>query len=433
MNLKEVYESKVITAKQAAEKIKSGDRVVIGHAVGEPTAVIDAMVENCEAYENVEIVHMVAMNKSEYAKPGMEKHFRHHSLFVGGKTREAVSSGRADFTPCYFSEVPSLFKEELLVDVALIQVTVPDEHGYCSYGVSNDYTKPAAESAKLVIAEVNNKMPRTMGDCFIHVSEIDYIVEFNHQIVELQPPKIGDIEKAIGEHCASLVEDGSTLQLGIGAIPDAVLLFLKHKKNLGIHSEMISDGVVELVEAGVITGKSKALHNGKIIVTFLMGTQRLYDFADNNPMVEMYPVDYVNDPTVIMKNSNMVAINSCVQVDLMGQVASESVGLKQISGVGGQVDFVRGTNMSLNGKSIMAMSSTAAKGTISKIVPLLDEGSAVTTGRNDVKYVVTEYGIAQLKGKNLKDRARALINIAHPYFRHSLILEWEKRFQAEFQ
>jgi len=432
MNLKEIYESKVITAKQAAEKIKSGNRVVIGHAVGEPTAVIDEMVANKEVYENVEILHMVAMNKSEYTKPGMEKHFTHNSLFVGGNTREAVSSGRANFTPCYFSEVPSLFKEELPIDVALIQVTVPDEHGYCSYGVSNDYTKPAAECAKLVIAEVNNKMPRTMGDCFIHVSEIDYIVEFNHQIVELQPPKIGDIEKAIGEHCASLVDDGSTLQLGIGAIPDAVLLFLKHKKNLGIHSEMISDGVVELVEAGVITGKAKALHNGKIIVTFLMGTQRLYDFANNNPMVEMYPVDYVNDPTVIMKNSKMIAINSCVQVDLMGQVASESVGLKQISGVGGQVDFVRGANMSFEGKSIMAMSSTAAKGTISKIVPLLDEGSAVTTGRNDVKYVVTEYGIAQLKGKNLKDRARALINIAHPYFRPSLIQEWEKRFQTEF-
>jgi len=432
MNLKESYESKVITAEQAAEKIKSGNRVVIGHAVGEPAAVINAMVANCEAYEDVEIVHMVAMSKSEYVKPGMEKHFRHNSLFVGGNTRDAVSSGRADFTPCYFSEVPSLFKEELPVDVALIQVTPPDEHGYCSFGVSNDYTKPAANCAKIVIAEVNNKMPRTMGDCFIHVSEIDYIVESNHQIIELNPPRIGDVEKAIGEHCASLVDDGSTLQLGIGAIPDAVLLFLKHKKNLGIHSEMISDGVVELVEAGVITGKSKTIHNGKIIVTFLMGTQRLYDFANNNPMVEMYSVDYVNDPTVIMKNSKMISINSCVQVDLMGQVASESVGLKQISGVGGQVDFVRGSNMCFDGKSIMAMASTAAKGTISKIVPLLTEGSAVTTGRNDVNYVVTEYGIAHLKGKNLKERARALINIAHPNFKPSLIQEWENRFKIKF-
>ncbi|MCB2354028.1 acetyl-CoA hydrolase/transferase family protein [Clostridium estertheticum] len=432
MNLKEIYKSKVITAEQAAAKVKSGDRVVTGHACGEPIEVIAAMIASKETYENVEIVHMVAMSKSEYAKPGMEKHFRHNSLFVGGNTRDAVSSGRADFTPCYFYEVPSLFKEELPVDIALIQVTVPDEHGYCSYGVSNDYTKPAAECAKLVIAEVNNKMPRTLGDCFIHISEIDYIVESNHKIVELMPPKIGDIEKAIGEHCASLVDDGSTLQLGIGAIPDAVLLFLKHKKNLGIHSEMISDGVVELVEAGVITGKSKTIHNGKIIVTFLMGTQRLYDFVNNNPMVEMYPVNYVNDPTIIMKNSKMISINSCVQVDLMGQVASESVGLKQISGVGGQVDFVRGANMCFDGKSIMAMSSTAAKGKNSKIVPFLDAGSAVTTGRNDVNYIITEYGIAKLKGKNLKDRARALINIAHPEFRPLLIQEWEKRFQAKF-
>jgi 4-hydroxybutyrate CoA-transferase len=432
MNFEELYKSKVITAQKAAEKIKSGNRVVIGHACGEPTEVIDAMLGNCDSYENVEIVHMVAMSKSEYAKPGMEKHFRHNSLFVGGKTRDAVSCGRADFTPCYFSEVPSLFKENLPVDVALIQVTTPDEHGFCSFGVSNDYTKPAANSAKLVIAEVNNRMPRTMGDSFIHVSEIDHVVESNHQIIELSPPIIGDVEKAIGEHCASLIEDGSTLQLGIGAIPDAVLLFLKGKRDLGIHSEMISDGVVNLVHAGVITNKAKLIHAGKIVVTFLMGTQKLYDFANNNPMVEMYSVDYVNDPTVIMKNSKMVSINSCVQVDLMGQVASESVGLRQISGVGGQVDFVRGSNMCKDGKSIMAMSSTAAHGKISKIVTLLDEGSAVTTGRNDVNYIVTEYGIAKLKGKNLKDRARALINIAHPNFKDVLMQEFEKRFKDTF-
>jgi len=432
MNLDEIYKSKVITAEQAAEKIKSGDRVVTGHAVGEPKEVLAAMVAKCEAYENVEIVHMVTMSESAYAQPGMEKHFRHNSLFVGGTTREAVKSGRADYIPCFFTEVPSLLREELPVDVALIQVTLPDEHGYCSFGVSNDYTKPAAECAKLVIAEVNNRMPRTMGDSFIHVSDIDYIVESNHPIIELKPPKIGEIERAIGENIASLVEDGSTLQLGIGAIPDAALLFLKNKKNLGIHSEMISDGVVELVEAGVVTNKAKAIHKGKIVVTFLMGTQRLYDFVNNNPMVEMYSVDYVNDPEVIAKNSKMVSINSCIQVDLMGQVNSETIGLKQISGVGGQVDFVRGANKCKDGKSIMAMSSTAAKGTISKIVPLLDEGSAVTTGRNDVRYIVTEYGIAQLRGKNLKQRARALINIAHPRFRRSLTEEWEKRFKCKF-
>ncbi|MEG0774887.1 acetyl-CoA hydrolase/transferase C-terminal domain-containing protein [Clostridium sp.] len=432
MKWQEIYESKIVSPEDAVKKIKSHDRVVIGHAVAEPTTLIRAMVENKDDYEDVEIVHMVPMGKGEYTNPGMEKHFRHNAIFVGGPTREAVDSGRADFTPCYFSEVPSLFKRNLKVDVALIQVSSPDHHGYCSFGVANDYTKPAAESAKLIIAQVNDKMPRTMGDSFIHISEIDYIVVDNHPIIELQPPKIGDIEKAIGENCASLIEDGSTLQLGIGAIPDAVLLFLKDKKDLGIHSEMISDGVVELVEAGVITNKAKTIHPGKIIVTFLMGTKRLYDFVDNNPMVEMYPVDYVNDPTVIMKNYKMVSVNSCVQVDLMGQVASESVGLKQISGVGGQVDFVRGANMSKNGKTIMAMPSTAAKGKISKIVPLLDTGAAVTTGRNDVDYVVTEHGVAQLKGKTLKDRARALINIADPNFRAELIGEYEKRFNCKF-
>jgi len=434
MNFEEIYKSKVITLQEAASKIKSGNRVVTGHACAEPTELIASMVANSEAYENVEIVHMVAMSKSEYAKQGMEMHFRHNSLFVGGSAREAVSSGRADFTPCFFSKVPELFKNGYLpVDVALIQVTPPDEYGYCSFGVSVDYTKPAAKFAKLVIAEVNNKMPRTMGDSFIHISEIDYVVEANHEIIELNPPKIGDIEKAIGEHCASLVEDGSTLQLGIGAIPDAVLLFLKGKKDLGIHSEMISDGVVELVQAGVITNKAKTIHPGKIVVTFLMGTKRLYDFVNNNPNVEMYSVDYVNDPVIISKNNKMVCINSAIQVDLMGQVNAETIGLTQFSGTGGQVDFIRGASMAKEGKAIIAMPSTASKGKISRITPMLDSGAAVTTLRNEIHYVVTEYGIAQLRGKTLRDRARALINIAHPDFRPSLIEEWEKRFKANFQ
>ncbi|MBW9143982.1 4-hydroxybutyrate CoA-transferase [Clostridium sp. CM027] len=434
MNLEEIYKSKVITAEQAAGKIKSGNRVVTGHACGEPTDVISAMVANSKAYENVEIVHMVAMSKSEYAKPGMEKHFRHNSLFVGGTTRESVSSGRADFTPCFFSKVPDLFKNGYLpIDVAIVQVSAPDEHGCCSFGVSIDYTKTATECAKMVIAEVNNKMPRTMGDSFIHISDIDYIVEVSHQIIELNPPKIGDVEKAIGEYCASLVEDGSTLQLGIGAIPDAVLLFLKDKKDLGIHSEMISDGVVELVETGVVTNQAKTIHPGKIVVTFLMGTKRLYDFVDNNPMVEMYSVDYVNDPVIISKNNKMVCINSAIQVDLMGQVNAETIGLTQFSGTGGQVDFIRGAAMAKDGKSIIAMPSTASKGKISRIKPMLDEGAAVTTLRNEVQYVVTEYGIAELKGKTLRDRARSLINISHPDFRPSLMQEWEKRFKAKFQ
>ncbi|MBF8984191.1 acetyl-CoA hydrolase/transferase family protein [Lutibacter sp. B2] len=433
MSWHEIYKQKQMNVDEAVKKIKSGDRVVVGHAVGEPQELTEAMVKNKEQYENVEIVHMVAMGKSEYASPDMAPHFRHNSIFVGGTTRKAVAEGRADFTPCYFSEIPRLFKEGYLpVDVALIQISKPDEHGYCSFGVSNDYTKPAAECAELVIAEINDQMPRTLGDSFIHVSEIDCIVETSHPVIELQPPRIGEVEKAIGENCASLIEDGATLQLGIGAIPDAVLLFLKDKKDLGIHSEMFSDGVVELVEAGVINNSKKSIHKGKMVVTFLMGTKRLYDFVDNNPSVEMYPVDYVNDPCVIMQNDNMVSINSCIQVDFMGQVASESIGLKQFSGVGGQVDYVRGASMSKGGKAIIAMPSTASRGQISRIVPMLDEGSAVTTSRNDVHYVVTEYGVASLRGKSLKERARQLIHIAHPNFREELVKEWEKRFNDKF-
>jgi len=434
MSWQEYYKSRCITLQEAAEKIKSGDRVVFGHAVGEPSMLIDTLVQNRERYRDVEIVHMVGMGKGEYCKPGMEPYFRHNSLFVGAPARDAIFEGRGDFTPCYFSEIPKLFSEGYLdVDVALLQVSPPDKHGYCSLGVSVDYTKTAAECAKMVIAEVNDQMPRTMGDSFIHVTDIDYFVEVSHPIIELQPSKVSDVEKAIGENCASLIEDGSTLQLGIGSLPDAILMFLDKKKDLGIHSEMISDGVVDLIEACVITNKKKTLHKGKIVVTFLMGTKKLYDFADDNPMFYMAPVEYVNDPAVIAKNYKMVSINSCVQVDLMGQVASESIGLKQISAVGGQVDFVRGANMAPGGKAIIAIPSTAAGGKISKIVPFLDHGAAVTTNRCDVNYVVTEYGIAQLKGKTLRDRARALIEIAHPNFRPQLIEEWEKRFKAKYK
>ena len=433
MNWKDIYKKKLVNAEEAVSKIKSNDRVVIAHATGEPLDIVDAMVKNKENYENVEIVHMVAMGKGEYAKPGMEKYFHHNSLFAGATTRDAVNSGRGDYTPCYFYEVPDLFRNGYLpVDVAIIQVSRPDKYGYCSFGISYDYTKPAAENAKLVIAEVNENMPRTLGDSFIHVSDIDYIVEVSHPLIELKPAKLGEVEKSIGRYCASLIEDGSTLQLGIGAIPDAVLMFLKDKKDLGIHSEMISDGVVDLVNAGVINNSKKTLHPGKIVVTFLMGTKKLYNFVDDNPIIASYPVDYVNDPRIIMQNYKMVSINSCVQVDLMGQICSESIGLKQISGVGGQVDFIRGANMARDGKAIIAIPSTAARGKVSRIVSLLDTGATVTTNRCDADYVVTEYGIAHLKGKTLRDRARALINVTHPDFREPLIREFEKRFNDKF-
>lgn len=431
MNWKTYYESHLTTAEEAVTHIKSGDRVVVAHACGEPSYLLDAMVANAAAYKDVELVHMVAMGKGEYCKPEYAENFRHNAIFVGGSSRDAVAEGRADFTPSFFFEVPRLFGTTMPVDVALVMVTPPDENGMCSLGVSVDYTQEAVKQAKLVIAQVNPQMPWTGPNSLVSVKDLDVIVEHDAPLIELKPGKIGDVEKAIGEHCASLVPDGATLQLGIGAIPDAVLLFLKDKKDLGIHSEMFSDGVVELAEAGVITNAKKTLHPGKFVVAFLMGTKRLYDFVDHNPDVDMRPVDYVNNPFVIAQNDNLISINSCVQVDLMGQVASETVGPKQISGVGGQVDFVRGASASKGGVSIMAMPSTV-KGKISKIVPMLDEGAAVTTSRNDVDYVVTEYGVAHLKGETLRQRARNLIAIAHPDFRDGLKAEFEKRFHCAF-
>lgn len=431
MSWKEHYQSHLMTAEEAVGHIKSGDRLVMAHACGEPSYLVDAMVANAAAYQNVEIVHMVAMGKGEYCKPEYAGNFRHNAIFVGGSSREAVADGRADFTPSFFFEVPRLFRTTMPVDVAMVMVTPPDENGMCSLGVSVDYTQEAVKQAGTVIAQVNPQMPWTGPESLVSVTDLDCIVEHEAPLIELAPPRIGDIERAIGENCASLIPDGATLQLGIGAIPDAVLLFLKGKKDLGIHSEMFSDGVVELAEAGVITNSRKTLHPGKFIVAFLMGTRRLYDFVDHNPDVELRPVDYVNNPFIIAQNDNLISINSCVQVDLMGQVASESIGPKQISGVGGQVDFVRGASASKGGVSIMAMPATV-KGKISKIVPLLDEGAAITTSRNDVDYIVTEYGVAHLKGETLRRRARNLIEIAHPDFRDELKAEYEKRFHCAY-
>ncbi len=427
MDWKSYYQSHIVSGEEAVSKIQSGDRIVIGHACGEPSFLVETMVKHAEDYQNVEVVHMVAMGECAYAQPGMESHFRHNAIFVGGKTRDAINSGRGDFTPCFFFEVPKLFHTTMPIDVAMVTVTPPNEEGFVSLGVSVDYGYEAVKAAKVIIAQVNDQMPFTYGN-LIPVERINYFVEHSAPIIELPPPKIGEVEKAIGENCASLIRDGDTLQLGIGAIPDAVLMFLKGKHDLGIHSEMFSDGVVDLVDAGVITNKRKTCNNGKFVANFLMGTKRLYDFVDHNPDVLMKPVDYVNHPAIIAQNDNLVSINSCVQVDLMGQISSESIGPMQISGVGGQVDFIRGAALSNGGRSIIAMPSTASHGTISRIVSQLDAGGTVTTSRADVDYVVTEYGIAHLKGHTLQERGEALIKIAHPDFRDELKRNFSERF-----
>ncbi|GHV53663.1 4-hydroxybutyrate CoA-transferase [Deltaproteobacteria bacterium] len=431
MSWKEIYAQKCMDADTALNLIKSGDRVVVQHAAGEPSYLVETLVQKKEQYRDVEIVHMVAMGDSPYCAEGMEKHFRHNSLFVGRTTRKAVSEGRADYTPCYNSDIPRLFRDGYLpVDVALLHVSPPDSDGNVSIGISVDYTLQGAKSAKTIIAQVNKNMPRTFGQTMFPVSAITAFVEHDAPIIELKPASVSDVEKAIGENCAKLINDGDTLQLGIGSIPDAVLLFLKNKKDLGIHTEMFSDGVVELVEAGVITNAKKNFHPGKFVAAFLMGTRRLYDFVHENKNVEMRPVDYVTNPAIVCQNDNLVSINSCVQIDITGQVCSESIGREQISGPGGQVDFVRGASMGKNGRSIIAFPSTAAKGKISKIVPNLDEGAFVTTPRNEVDYIITEYGIARLRGRTLRQRAKLLIGIAHPSFREELSRVFEERYHC---
>lgn len=432
MGWKEIYKSRVASAENAIKAIKDDDYVVFSETAGTPNLIARTLAAHRKEYHNVHIYHMLTLGDGPHLKPECYGHFHHITNFVGGNSRQALLDKRADFIPCYFKDVPSMLGVAFPVDVAVVSVSNPDMDGYCSFGVSCDYAKAAAEKAKTVIAEINEMTPYTFGpQNKIHVSEIDYIVPCTYRLPEIPSPTIGEVEKSIGKNCASLINDGACLQLGIGAIPDAVLLSLGDKADLGIHTEMFSDGVVDLVEAGVITNAKKNLHKGKFISAFIMGTHKVYDFVDNNPDVFLYPVDYVNDPRVIGQNDNMVSINSCIEVDLMGQVVSETIGTRQFSGTGGQVDFVRGAALSKGGVSIMAMPSTAAKGNVSRIVARLTEGSAVTTSRNDVDYVVTEYGVAKLKGKTLRERAEKLIEIAHPDFREELTTEFETMFNVK--
>ncbi|HQG49855.1 MAG: Butanoate coenzyme A-transferase [Syntrophorhabdaceae bacterium] len=413
------YKECICSAEEAVQKVKSGDRIVFSHACGEPRVLPATLMKRVDELTGVQIVHMVPMGEALYCRPEYAGSFRHVALFSGAPTREAIWENRADYVPYVFSEIPFLFDSVLPVDVAMVTVSPPDKNGFCSLGVSVDYTKKAVESAKIVIAEINKAMPRTHGDSFVHVSEIDCFVEVDIPIAELKATELTDVEINIGKYVTELIEDGSCLQLGIGGIPDAVLKNLGSLKDLGVHSEMISDGVKHLVEKGIVNGRKKNFHKDKIVITFLMGSREFYDWVDDNPIIEMRTVDYTNNPYIIAQNKNMVAINSALEVDLLGQVCADTIGPKQFSGVGGQLDFVRGARMSEGGKAVIALPSTA-KGGISRIVPTLKEGAAVTTSRNDVDYVVTDYGIASLKGKTVRDRMKALINIAHPSVREEL-------------
>jgi len=428
MDWREKYKSKIVSADEAVKVIKPQDRILIGHATGEPSALVEAMVRRAGQLGGNEIFHMVCMGEGLYCQPQYKDVFRFNACFMGKHTREAYTDGRADYIPCFFFEIPELLTTRLPLDIALIQVSSPDENGNCSYGTSCDFTESGVRRPETkVLLQVNERMPYTLGAA-VNLDRATFIVDETREMIELPPPNISEVEEKIGSNVADLVEDGSTLQLGIGAIPDAVIRFLGNKKDLGIHTEMFSDGVVGLAEKGIINNAQKTLHNGKFVASFLMGTRRLYDFVDKNPDVLMLPIDYVNDPNVIAQNDKMISINSTMQVDLYGQCNSAYRGTEVYSGVGGQVDFVRGSRRSKGGRSIIALPSTAKGGTISKIVTRLDPGAAVTTSRYDVNTIVTEYGVAELIGLNLRERARALINIAHPDFREKLEKEaWETR------
>lgn len=415
------FKHKLVTSEEALWTIRSGQRVYIGGGCGEPVLLAKGLVRRAPELRNVEIVHVLTAGHAAYASPGMETSFHVNSLFIGQNVRSAVQEGRADFTPVFLHEIPRFFREGYLpIDVALISVSPPDEHGFCSYGVEVGVTKPAVESARIVIAEINPNMPRVWGQSFIHLSQITHCVQVDYPLPTAPQNTPDPIHEQIGKQVANLVDDGNTLQIGIGAIPDAVLRSLVDKRDLGVHSEMFSDGIVDLVERGVITGRLKNFLPGKIVAAFMLGTERLYRFVHDNPIIEMRPVDFTNDPFTISRNDNMVAINSALQIDLTGQVCADSIGTKFYSGVGGQADFIRGAAHSRGGKPIIALPSTALGGSISRIVPVLDPGAGVTTSRNDVHYVVTEYGVAQLFGRSVRQRAEALISIAHPDFRDGL-------------
>ncbi len=427
MDFTKLYQSRIVTADEAVQHIQSNQRVFLTGNCSVPKVILGALVRYAPSVENVEICQALTIGDADYVGPDMQGHLRVNTMFISANTRKAVQEGRADFTPVLLSEYTLLFKNKILpLDVAIIHVSPPDEHGFCSLGVEVGLTKSPAESAKIIIAEVNQQMPRTLGDSFIHVSRLNYMVPVDYPLAEMamSGDESDEVTEKIAGHIAELIPDGATMQLGIGAIPDAVLKYLYHKKDLGIHSELFSDGVIGLVEAGILTNSRKTLHNGKIVAGFIIGTHRLYDWVDDNPLIELHPTEYVNDPVVIAQNDRMVALNSAIEVDLTGQICADSIGPKFYSGVGGQLDFIYGASRSKGGVPIIALPSTTVlrDGTqISRIVPMLKQGAGVVTTRNHIRFVVTEYGVADLYGKSIRQRAQALINVAHPDFRDELM------------
>jgi 4-hydroxybutyrate CoA-transferase len=421
------YKKKLRTPGEALRCVQSGMRVYIQPGCAEPETLVEALIQRAPFVQDVEIVHMMTMGSAPYVAPEMEGHFRHNAVFIGSNVRDAINEGRADYTPVYLSEIEELFESGAMpIDVALIEVSPPDSHGFCSFGVGVDTTLTAARLAHYVVAQVNDQMPRTYGDSFIHVNKIHAIVESSRPLCALKRHEVTDLQVAIARNVAGLIEDGAVIQTGIGGIPDAVLPLLMDRKDLGVHSELVSDGVIPLIDAGVVTGARKNFKPRKIILGFALGTKKLFDYVDNNPIFEFHPTAYTNDPAFIARNDNMVAINSALQVDLTGQVCADSIGTYFYSGIGGQVDFLRGASRSKGGKPIIAVSSTAKNGTISRITPMLSPGAGVVTSRGLIRYVVTEYGVAYLHGKSIRERAKALIEIAHPKFRDELYEYCEK-------
>ncbi len=415
---------RIVSAREAVEGIESGQQIYLQCAAATPSVLLDALVARAPELSNVRVVHMHCEGPGPHLRPEMAPHFRHRALFIGPNARAAIADGRAEYIPVFLSDIPRLFDSGMLsLDAVFVNATPPDAHGFCSLGTSVEAMHAAIRAARQVIVQFNRSVPRTLGDSFIHVSQIDLAIECDVPPYTYPVMPIGDVERRIGQYIAELVPDGATLQLGIGAIPAATALFLRDKKDLGIHTEMFTDSIVDLVEAGVITGTRKERNRGKIVTAFMMGTQRLYDFVNDNPEVEMRPVDFTNDTHVIRSFSRMVAINSAIEVDLTGQVVADSIGHRLYSGVGGQMDFVRGAGLATEGRAFIALPSTAAGGTSSRIVSAIKEGAGVVTTRAHVRTVVTEWGVAELFGRSLCERAKALIAIAHPEFRDSLTAE----------